>query len=93
VLRCEICGRSDGTHVQLFAKRNVEEAGAVTSDEIRATKNTCDDGAWQCAEWLKEIAAQLAELNQLKVELTGNDGNVLARGLRIFGSEIKIKSI
>ena len=36
----------------------------MTAEEIRATKNTCDDGAWQCAEWLKEIAAQLADANE-----------------------------
>ena len=35
----------------------------MTAEEIRAAKNECDDGLWQCAEWLKEIAAQLADHN------------------------------
>lgn len=37
----------------------------MTAEEIRAKKNEADDGAWQSADWLQEIAAQLAEYNAL----------------------------
>ena len=36
----------------------------MTSQEIRGCKNSCDDGAWESANWLQEIAAQLAESNE-----------------------------
>lgn len=32
--------------------------------EIRAAKFECDNGAYECARWLQEIAAQLAEINE-----------------------------
>ena len=35
----------------------------MTTEEIRGSKNECDDGTWECARWLQEIAAQLAEAN------------------------------
>lgn len=35
----------------------------MTADEIRNAKFEHDDGAWESARWLQEIAAQLAELN------------------------------
>lgn len=35
----------------------------MTAEEIRATKNESDDGTWETARWLQEIAAQLAEAN------------------------------
>jgi hypothetical protein len=35
----------------------------MTADEIRQFVSTCDDGSWESAHWLQEIAAQLAELN------------------------------
>ena len=35
----------------------------MTADEIRKIRFACDDGQWQCAYLLQEIAAQLAELN------------------------------
>lgn len=38
----------------------------MTAEEIRNTKNSCDDGAWQSAEWLREIAAQLAEQTSIQ---------------------------
>jgi len=36
----------------------------VTADQIRETQFEHDDGAWESARWLREIAAQLAELNE-----------------------------
>jgi hypothetical protein len=36
----------------------------MTAEEIRKTNFDCDDGTWESAQWLREIAAQLAELNQ-----------------------------
>jgi len=39
----------------------------VTAEEIRGTKNESDDGAWESAKWLREIAAQLAEANEARV--------------------------
>lgn len=36
----------------------------MTAEEIRATKFSCDTGDFECAEWLREIAAQLAERNE-----------------------------
>jgi hypothetical protein len=35
----------------------------MTAEEIRKEKFEHDDGAWESARWLQEIAAQLAELN------------------------------
>jgi len=35
-----------------------------TANEIRNKGFECDDGMWECARWLQEIAAQLAELNE-----------------------------
>lgn|SRR5579859_5381355 len=36
----------------------------MTADEIRNSQFECDDGAWEAAHWLKEVAAQLAEQNE-----------------------------
>ena len=36
----------------------------MTAEEIRNSKNESDDGAWESAKWLREIAAQLAEANE-----------------------------
>jgi hypothetical protein len=36
----------------------------MTPDEIRAKKFDSDDGTWECATQLQEIAAQLAEQNE-----------------------------
>jgi hypothetical protein len=33
----------------------------MTPEQIRAAKFECDSGDWECARWLQEIAAQLAE--------------------------------
>lgn len=38
----------------------------MTAEEIRNKKNDSDDGAWQSADWLREIAAQLAEMNEAR---------------------------
>src|SRR5208282_2998880 len=35
----------------------------MTAEEIRNSKNESDDGAWECAKWVRELAAQLAEAN------------------------------
>jgi hypothetical protein len=35
----------------------------MTAEEIRASKNESDTGDWESAQWLREIAAQLAEAN------------------------------
>jgi hypothetical protein len=35
----------------------------MTPDDIRNTPCEHDDGAWESARWLREIAAQLAEQN------------------------------
>lgn len=37
----------------------------MTAGEIRKAKFECDTGAYECARWLQEIAAQLAELQEL----------------------------
>jgi hypothetical protein len=37
----------------------------MTDEQIRAEKFISDNGAWECARWLQEIAAQIAELNEL----------------------------
>lgn len=37
-------------------------------EEIRKAKFECDSSAWECARWLQEIAAQLAEHNELMRE-------------------------
>jgi len=36
----------------------------MTAEQIRAQKFECDDGLWECARWMQEIAAQLAEFNE-----------------------------
>lgn len=36
----------------------------MTAREIRKAKFECDDGGYEAAKWLQEIAAQLAELNE-----------------------------
>jgi hypothetical protein len=36
----------------------------MTAAEIRAAKFECDDGLWECARWMQELAAQLAEFNE-----------------------------
>jgi hypothetical protein len=36
----------------------------MKADEIRTSTFEHDDGAWESARWLREIAAQLAEFNQ-----------------------------
>jgi hypothetical protein len=36
----------------------------MTAEQIRSAKFECDDGLWECARWLQELAAQLAELNE-----------------------------
>ena len=41
----------------------------MTVKQIRSTKFECDDGAWESAKWLQEIAAQLAEVNERNAEL------------------------
>jgi hypothetical protein len=41
----------------------------MTAKQIRKTKFECDDGAWEAAKWLQEIAAQLAETNERNKEL------------------------
>lgn len=35
----------------------------MTADDIRNTRFEHDDGTWESAQWLREIAAQLAEQN------------------------------
>jgi hypothetical protein len=37
----------------------------MTAEEIRSQKFESDDGAWESARWLREIAAQQAEKNEL----------------------------
>jgi hypothetical protein len=41
----------------------------MTAAQIRKTKFEHDDGAWESAHWLQEIAAQLAEMNARNKEL------------------------
>lgn len=41
----------------------------MTEKQIRKTKFECDDGAWESAKWLQEIAAQLAVLNERNAKL------------------------
>lgn len=36
----------------------------MQADEIRKKEFECDSGQWESAFWLREIAAQLAELNE-----------------------------
>lgn len=36
----------------------------MTSKQIRAAKFESDSAEWECARWLQEIAAHLADLNQ-----------------------------
>ena|ERR1041385_1152715 len=36
----------------------------MTADEIRREKFESDNGQWESARWLQEIAAQLADLNE-----------------------------
>ncbi len=36
----------------------------MTAEEIRNSTNESDDGAWECARWVREIAAQLADANE-----------------------------
>ena len=40
----------------------------MNAQKIRATKFECDDGAWECAKWLQEIAAQLAYSNEAAID-------------------------
>ena len=42
----------------------------MTAQQIRKTKFEHDDGAWESARWLQEIAAQLAELNERNKQLS-----------------------
>lgn len=44
----------------------------MTAEEIRAKKFECDNGTWEEARWLQEIAAQLAELNAALREADGS---------------------
>jgi len=37
----------------------------MNADAIRETSFEHDDGAWESARWLREIAAQLAEIKEL----------------------------
>ncbi len=41
----------------------------MNAAQIRKTKFEHDDGAWESARWLQEIAAQLAEMNARNKEL------------------------
>jgi len=41
----------------------------MTAEEIRSTKNSADTSGWECAEWLREIAAQLAERNKIMTDM------------------------
>jgi hypothetical protein len=41
----------------------------MTAAQIRKTKFEHDDGAWESARWLQEIAAQLAESNARNARL------------------------
>ena len=42
----------------------------MTAQQIRKTKFEHDDGAWESAHWLQEIAAQLAEMNERNAMLS-----------------------
>jgi len=71
----------------------------MTADEIRkrtfqpVDRDTLtDDAAWQCAEWLREIAAQLAELNAALLSVTDmcidpDSKEETARGLHVVTEE------
>lgn len=49
----------------------------MTADEIGNAQFECDDGAWESARWLKQIALQLAELN-LTAKIIAHDIDRLA---------------
>jgi len=36
----------------------------MTAEQIRTQKFECDDGLWECARWMQELAAQFAEFNE-----------------------------
>lgn len=51
----------------------------MTAEQIRAAKFECDTGEWECARWLQEIAAQLADLNEAVKSVIAPDGRQVFR--------------
>lgn len=46
----------------------------MTAEEIRKAKFETDSGSWECARWLQEIAAQLAEMNETLIAMRRDGG-------------------
>lgn len=80
----------------------------MKANEIWAAKFEYDDGAWESARWLQEIAAQLAEHNELmreeksrteevfgasKPSRPGDDGKIWWNGLGYIPSDQVRKKI
>lgn len=47
----------------LFQQAENRPMPRVASDEIRETQFEMDDGAWECAKWLRALAAEVRDLN------------------------------
>lgn len=55
----------------------------MTSDEIRAATFEADTDIWECARWLQEIAAQLADINDQLGDVIASANDDHNAGLRI----------
>lgn len=56
----------------------------MTADEIRKQQFLSDDGAWECARWLQEIAAQVAERN----EKSASDYAILSEQMKSLNQQM-----